>query len=59
MLDPVTGEPRRAAMRSVTVMADDCISADAGGTAIFGMDAAKASRLLEARAPDAHVVHSV
>lgn len=59
MLDPATGEPRRAAMRSVTVMADDCISADAAGTAIFGMPAAKASRLLEVRAPGARVVHSV
>jgi thiamine biosynthesis lipoprotein len=59
MLDPTTGEPRRAAMRSVTVMADDCISADAAGTAIFGMPAAEASRLLEARAPGARVVHSV
>jgi thiamine biosynthesis lipoprotein len=49
MLDPTTGEPRRAAMRSVTVMADDCISADAAG----------ASRLLEVRAPGARVVHSV
>jgi thiamine biosynthesis lipoprotein len=59
MLDPATGEPRRATMRSVTVMADDCISADAAGTAIFGMPAAEAGRLLEVRAPGARVVHSV
>jgi thiamine biosynthesis lipoprotein len=59
MLDPATGEPRRAAMRSVTVMADDCISADAAGTAIFGMPGADANRLLDARAPGARVVHRV
>ncbi|UCC81568.1 MAG: FAD:protein FMN transferase [Gemmatimonadota bacterium] len=59
MLDPATGEPRRATMRSVTVMADDCVSADAAGTAIFGMPVAQASRLLEVRARGARVVHSV
>lgn len=59
MLDPATGEPRRTTMRSVTVMADHCISADAAGTAIFGMPAPAASRLLEVRAPGARVVHSV
>jgi thiamine biosynthesis lipoprotein len=58
MLDPATGEPRRTAMRSVTVMADDCISADAAATAVFGMAAADATRLLEVRAPGARVVHS-
>ncbi|MGD2154198.1 MAG: FAD:protein FMN transferase [Gemmatimonadales bacterium] len=59
MLDPATGEPRRAAVRSVTVTADDCISADAAGTAIFGMGAADARRLLAVRAPGARVVHRV
>jgi len=59
MLDPDTGEPRRAAMRSVTLTADDCISADAAGTAIFGMASADARRLLDVRAPGARVVHSV
>jgi thiamine biosynthesis lipoprotein len=59
MLDPATGEPRRAAMRSVTIMADDCISADAAGTAIFGMPAAQVRSLLQLRAPGARVVHRV
>ncbi|MGD2216928.1 MAG: FAD:protein FMN transferase, partial [Gemmatimonadales bacterium] len=59
MLDPATGEPRRASMRSVTIMADDCISADAAGTAIFGMPAAQARSLLQLRAPGARVVHRV
>jgi thiamine biosynthesis lipoprotein ApbE len=43
----------------VTIMADDCISADAAGTAIFGMPAAQARSLLQLRAPGARVVHRV
>ncbi|UCC73615.1 MAG: FAD:protein FMN transferase [Gemmatimonadota bacterium] len=59
MLDPTTGEPRRVGMRSLTVMADDCMSADAAGTAVFGMPAVEAARILQAAAPGAEVVHSV
>ncbi len=58
MLDPSTGEPRRAAMRSVTVMAEDCMSADAAGTAVFGMAAPDAERLLKRQGPDVRIVHS-
>jgi len=36
LLDPVTGEPRVCAMRSVTVQAGDCMTADAAATACFG-----------------------
>jgi thiamine biosynthesis lipoprotein len=59
MIDPATGEPRRSSLRSVTVMADDCMAADAAGTAVFGMPAASAASLLEVRAPGARVVHRV
>jgi thiamine biosynthesis lipoprotein ApbE len=40
-------------------MADDCMAADAAGTAVFGMPAAAAAGLLEVRAPGARVVHRV
>jgi thiamine biosynthesis lipoprotein len=59
MLDPTTGEPSRATMRSVTVMADDCMSADAAGTAVFGMAGPDAEGLLQRGAPGAGIVHSV
>ena len=57
MLDPVTGEPKRSRMRSLTVMAESCIAADAAGTALFGTPASEAAQLLGVCAPGARVVH--
>jgi thiamine biosynthesis lipoprotein len=59
MLDPRTGEPRRSRNRSVTVMADRCLAADAAGTAAFGVPIGEANRLLERRAPGARIVHTI
>jgi thiamine biosynthesis lipoprotein len=59
LLDPVTGEPRVARMRSVTVMADDCMNADAAGTAAFGMSQAEAVTLLGQQKSGAKIVHTV
>ena len=59
MLDPETGEPKWSEVRSVTVMADNCMAADAAGTAVFGMPAADAKRLLERRAPGARIVYTI
>jgi thiamine biosynthesis lipoprotein len=59
LLDPVTGEPRVARMRSVTVAADDCMTADAAGTAIFGMAGDAAGPLLARSAPSAEIIHSI
>lgn len=58
MLDPRTGEPKRSDFRSVTVMAESCMAADAAGTTVFGMGHAVASRLLDRRAPGARIVHT-
>lgn len=58
LLDPVTAAPRRAAVRSVTVAADRCMTADAAATAVFGCSAAQAAGLLRG-SPDAQVVHLV
>ncbi|MBI4539938.1 MAG: FAD:protein FMN transferase [Gemmatimonadetes bacterium] len=58
ILDPATGEPRRSEERSVTVMADTCMAADAAATAVFGMAQSEMGRLLRLRAPDAQVVRA-
>jgi thiamine biosynthesis lipoprotein len=59
LLDPATGEPRRSGLHSVTVAADSCMAADAGATAVFGCEPARASRLLGAAAPGAEIIHGV
>jgi FAD:protein FMN transferase len=59
LLDPATGEPRRTAMRSISVEASSCMAADAAATALFGEDAAAARRVLERAAPGARVVNSI
>ncbi len=57
MLDPVTGEPTRATMRSVTVVADRCMTADAAGTAVFGVRGERAAGILARMAPEVRIVH--
>lgn len=59
MLDPRTGEPKRATARSVTVMAESCMAADAAGTTIFGMPPGRAEELLRSRVPAARIVRIV
>lgn len=59
MLDPETGEPKRSPARSVTVVADNCMAADAAGTAVFGTPRVEAERVLQAGAPGARIVHTV
>lgn len=58
MIDPDTGEPRVSAMHSITFMADDCMTADAAGTAVFGMNVGERDRILRAMGRDARVVHT-
>jgi thiamine biosynthesis lipoprotein len=59
LLDPVSAEPRRTAMRSLTVEAATCIEADAAATALFGAPEEVARVLLERGARGARVAHSV
>jgi thiamine biosynthesis lipoprotein len=47
LLDPETAEPRVSAMRSLTVRAADCMTADAAATAAFGRPPAAARGWLE------------
>lgn len=57
ILDPDTATPWATGVHSVSVMADTCIAADAAATAVYGMAAGRAERLLSTRAPGARVVH--
>jgi len=56
LLDPATAAPRLTAMRSVTVHAGDCMTADAAATACFGAETAIARHWLDP--VGAHIVHS-
>lgn len=57
LLDPATGEPRRTEIRSVTVAADNCMTADAAGTAVFGQAPETARRLIASVDPNAGLLH--
>jgi FAD:protein FMN transferase len=56
LLDPATAAPRLTALHSLTVAAGTCMAADAAATAVYGLDAAAAERVLSRAGSDAHVV---
>jgi thiamine biosynthesis lipoprotein len=56
ILDPSTAEPRKTAMRTITIRADDCMTADAASTAVFGMEAGTAARLLRRQPGHARII---
>jgi len=57
LLDPSTGEPLRTATRTLTIAADDCMTADAAATALFGRPA-EAPAVLARLVPGATVAHT-
>jgi len=57
LLDPTSGEPRRTAMRSLTVEASTCMDADAAATALFGAEPGVARTVLQRGAPGARIAH--
>ena len=59
LLDPVTAKPRITGTRSLTIQADCCMHADVAATALYGMPAGDAARILARRAPGARIVHTV
>lgn len=59
LLDPATAAPRTSGTRSLTVAAESCMTADAAATAVFGLDASAAQRVLAYAAPAAEVVKLV
>jgi FAD:protein FMN transferase len=56
LIDPVTGAPRETALQSLTIKAAQCMHADVAATALFGMPADRASRVLARCASDGAVV---
>ncbi len=56
ILDPRTGEPRRAVVHSITVRASTCMTADAGATAVFGLSMGPAREILERSSEKLEVV---
>lgn len=56
LLDPATGAPRQTVVQSLTIKADSCMHADVAATALFGIPAERAARILAARAPGSSVV---
>ena len=58
ILDPTTGAPSEARLRSVTVAAESCMTADAGATTAFVASVETARGLLPSLAPGAEVVHT-
>ena len=55
LMDPGTAAPRRTPMHSVTVVADNCMNADAASTSVFGLPAEAARSLARRVLPDADV----
>ncbi|HEX9107160.1 MAG TPA: FAD:protein FMN transferase, partial [Longimicrobiales bacterium] len=59
LMDPHTGAPRVTREHSVSVRAATCIDADAGATAVFGCEPARAQQMLASAAPGARLIHSI
>lgn len=59
LMDPGTGAPTQARIRSVTVAADLCMDADAGATTTFVGSVDEATQVFPRVAPSAQVVHSI
>jgi len=55
IMDPATAEPRETAMRSLTVIADSVMHADASTTALFGMSESDITEALARNLPGARL----
>jgi thiamine biosynthesis lipoprotein len=53
IMDPATAAPRETGLRSLTIVADDVMHADAATTALFGLDQARIEAELSRRLPGA------
>jgi thiamine biosynthesis lipoprotein len=59
LLNPVTGAPSNASIRSVTVAAESCMDADAAATMAFVASVDIARGMMARAAPGSEVVHTV
>lgn len=58
LLDPVTAAPRSSPVHSLTITAADCMTADAAATALFGLQAAHATRVAAHANRDVRIVRT-
>lgn len=59
LLNPVTGAPSNAGVRSVTVAAESCMAADAAATTAFVASVEAAGSMMAKLAPSSEVVHAI
>ena len=59
IMDPATASPRETTMRSLTIVADNVMHADAATTALFGLDQARIEAELARRLPGAELARVV
>jgi thiamine biosynthesis lipoprotein len=59
LLDPDTGAPAQAVIRSVTVASGSCMDADAGATSAFVASVESAKSMIARVAPGSEVIHTV
>jgi len=59
IMDPALAEPRITPEHSISIRADKCMTADAGATAVFGLEPATAELMLRRAAPDARIVSAI
>lgn len=59
IMDPATAAPRETSMRSLTIVADSVMHADAATTALFGLESDQIERELARRLPDAQLARAV
>lgn len=58
LMDPESAEPTRGRVASLTVVADTCLTADAGATTAFCMPPDRSAAVLAGHRPDARVVYA-
>jgi thiamine biosynthesis lipoprotein ApbE len=58
-MDPALAEPRVTPEHSISIRAGTCMTADAGATAVFGLEQATAELMLRRAAPDARIVSAI
>lgn len=58
LIDPASAEPHRGEVRSLTVVADRCMTADAAATMAFCMPRHRPAGILAEHRPDARIVHA-
>jgi thiamine biosynthesis lipoprotein len=59
IMDPATAAPRETTMRSLTIVADDVMHADAATTALFGLDQSQIEAELARRLPGAELARAI